>query len=112
MLAGDVHYAASFVMDYQRFTVAPSDGGAVPPDPPPASSTSRVVHFTSSAFRNAWLPAVATFARSISIAENLERAGFDGFNLGWTHITPAVFSGGDTAPGEAGCCARGCNVSR
>ena len=83
------------------------------PDPPPASSTSRVVHFTSSAFRNAWLPAVATFARSISIAENLERAGFDGFNLGWTHITPAVFSGGDTAARtRRGCCARGCNVSR
>jgi hypothetical protein len=101
ILAGDVHYAASFVMDYQRFTVAPSDGGAVPPDPPPASSTSRVVHFTSSAIRNAWLPQVATFARSISVAENLERVGFEGFNLGWTHITPGVFTGNDTAPGEA-----------
>lgn len=101
ILAGDVHYAASFMMDYQRFTVAPSDGGAVSPDPPPVSSTSRVVHFTSSAFRNAWLASVATFARSISVAENLERAGFEGFNLGWTHITPAVFTGGDAAPGEA-----------
>jgi len=101
ILAGDVHYAASFAMDYQRFTVAPSDGGAVSPDPPPALSTSRVIHFTSSAFRNAWLPWVAAFARSISVAENLEQAGFEGFNLGWTHITPPVLSGGDTAPGEA-----------
>jgi hypothetical protein len=101
ILAGDVHYAASFALDYQRFTVAPSDGGAVSPDPPPASSTSRVIHFTSSAFRNAWLPWVAAFARSISVAENLEQAGFEGFNLGWTHITPPVLSGGDTAPGEA-----------
>jgi hypothetical protein len=101
ILAGDVHYAASFVMDYQRFQVPTDDGGVAPSDPLPSSSTSRVVHFTSSAIRNAWLPAVATFARSIGIAENLERAGFGGANLGWTRITPPVFTGGDLAAGEA-----------
>jgi hypothetical protein len=101
ILAGDVHYAASFVMDYQRFTVPPSQGGVPPSDPAPSSSTSRVVHFTSSAIRNAWLPQIAAFARSIGIAENLERAGFGGANLGWTRITPPVFTGGDQAAGEA-----------
>ncbi len=101
ILAGDVHYAASFVMDYQRFTVAPSDGGVPPNDPPPHSSSSRVVHFTASAFRNAWQPRVATFARSISVAENLERIGFAGASLGFTRMTPPALTGGDDAAGEA-----------
>jgi hypothetical protein len=101
VLAGDVHYAASYAMDYQRFTVAPADGGVPPTDPPPRSSTGRVVHFTSSAIRNAWMPAVATFARSIGVAENLEHLGMAGSRLGWTRLTPPVLTGGDVAAGEA-----------
>ena len=55
ILAGDVHYAASYAMDYQRFDVPAADGGVPSPDPPPRSPTSRIVHFTSSAIRNAWI---------------------------------------------------------
>jgi hypothetical protein len=100
VLAGDVHYAASYAMDYQRFEVATADGGVPSPDPPPHSPTSRIVHFTSSAIRNAWMPAVATFARSIGTAENLERLGFEGARLGWHRMLPPIF-GSDDAPGEA-----------
>jgi hypothetical protein len=101
VLAGDVHYAASYTMDYQRFVVATVDGGVPSSDPPPRSATGRLVHFTSSAVRNAWMPAVATFARSIAIAENLERLGMAGARLGWNRVTPPVLTGGDIAAGEA-----------
>jgi hypothetical protein len=101
ILAGDVHYAASYVLDYQRFEVPADQGGVPPADPPPHSSSARIVHFTSSAIRNAWMPAVATFARSIGIAEHLEQLGFEGARLGWTRATPPVFPGGDVAAGEA-----------
>lgn len=102
LLAGDVHYAASFVMDYQRFTVPPDDGGVPPADPLPRSMSSRVVHFTASAIRNAWFPAVTTLVSAIGIAENLERIGFEGQRLGWTRINPPVFTDSqDVAAGEA-----------
>ena len=105
ILAGDVHYAASYTMDYTRFSVPTEDGGVAPEDPPPHSPTSRIVHFTSSAIRNAWLPAVATFANSIGLAENLEKLGFAGSRLGWHRMLPPVFGGdslgGDVATGEA-----------
>jgi hypothetical protein len=101
VLAGDVHYAASYALDYQRFVVPTDEGGVPPADPLPHSMSSRVVHFTSSAIRNAWMDRVASFARSISVAENLERIGFDGSRLGWTRITPPVFNGGDLGAGEA-----------
>ena len=100
VLAGDVHYAASYAMDYQRFAVPASEGGVPPFDPPPRSSTSRVVHFTSSAIRNAWSPWVTAFTRSIGIAEHLERIGFEGARLGWTRMLPPVL-GSDEASGEA-----------
>jgi hypothetical protein len=60
-----------------------------------------VVHFTSSAIKNGWMPAVATFARSIGVAENLEHLGMAGARLGWTRLTPPVLTGGDVAAGEA-----------
>ncbi len=101
ILAGDVHYAASYVMDYQRFEVPTDQGGVPSADPRPHSPSARIVHFTSSAIRNAWMPAVATFARSIGIAEHLEQIGFEGSRLGWTRATPPVMTEGDPAAGEA-----------
>jgi hypothetical protein len=101
ILAGDVHYAASFTMNYQRYSVPASQGGVPPPDPPPKSMTSRIVHFTASAIRNAWDPKITTFIRSISVAEKLEQVGFEGIRLGWTRITPPVLTDNDLATGEA-----------
>jgi Domain of unknown function (DUF4082)/Bacterial Ig-like domain len=101
ILAGDVHYAASFTMDYQRFSVPADEGGVPPADPLPKSMTSRVVHFTASAIRNAWDPKETTFIRSISVAEKLEQVGFEGIRLGWTRMTPPVLTGNDLASGEA-----------
>ena len=89
ILAGDVHYAASFAMDYPRYSVPASQGGVPSADPPPKSTTSRVVHFTASAIRNAW-DKETTFIRSISVAEKLEQVGFEGVRVGWTRITPPV----------------------
>ena len=66
ILAGDVHYAASFTTNYQRYTVPALQGGVPPADPPPRSTISRIVHFTASAIRNAWDPKETTFIRSIS----------------------------------------------
>jgi hypothetical protein len=63
--------------------------------------TSRVVHFTASAIRNAWDPKQTTFIRSISVAEKLEQAGFEGIRMGWNRVTPPVLAGNDPAAGEA-----------
>ena len=102
ILAGDVHYAFSASLDYHRYQVAPVDGGVTPDDPLPASPDSRVVHFTSSAIKNGWMAKVATFARSIGVAENLERFGTPRRVLGWHRITPPVFPDETPAlaPGE------------
>jgi hypothetical protein len=102
ILAGDVHYAASFVMDYQRFDVPAVLGGVPPPDPPPpGGSTSRIVNFTSSPFRNEWPHRIPALARTIGIIENIERFGFDGARLGWTRMLPPVIKGEAQASGEA-----------
>jgi hypothetical protein len=101
ILAGDVHYAASFAMDYQRFDVPAADGGVPSLDPPPRSPTSRIVHFTASAIRNQWEFRVPAFAASVGLTENLEQLGFDGIRLGWTRMTPPILTGGDEAAGEA-----------
>ncbi len=100
ILAGDVHYAASFAMDYQRFHVPADEGGVVPSDPPPSSSASRIVNFTSSALRNEWPHRVPVIVRTIGVLENLERLGFKGARLGWTRVLPPVFTGDDHAPEE------------
>ena len=97
VLAGDVHYAASFAMDYTRFEVPTVEGGVPSPDPAPKSPSSRVVHFTSSAIRNGWLDKVATFTRNIGLAENLEQLGFAGALLGWNRMDPPVFGAADRA---------------
>jgi hypothetical protein len=100
ILAGDVHYAASYVMDYQRFDVPTDDGGVPSSDPPPPGSTSRIVNFTSSPIQNEWPYRIPVIVRTIGMLENLERIGFDGARLGWTRIDPPVFTGGDLAAGE------------
>jgi hypothetical protein len=93
ILAGDVHYGASFALDYTRF---PSN---VPPgqdasQSPPSHASSRIVHFTSSAFRNSWDPLISTVVNSIGIAENVERLGMSGAMLGWKKIVPPVLAAG------------------
>jgi hypothetical protein len=100
ILAGDVHYAASYVMDYQRFDVPAVDGGVPPADPPPATASSRIVNFTSSPIRNQWPMRVPVLVRTLGLFDNLERVGFRGARLGWTRITPPVFTGDDHAPDE------------
>jgi hypothetical protein len=102
ILAGDVHYAASFVMDYQRFDVPAVLGGVPPSDPPPPGGpASRIVNFTSSPFRNEWPHRVPALARTIGIIENIEGFGFDGARLGWTRMLPPVIKGDTQASGEA-----------
>ena len=107
ILAGDVHYAASFVLDYQRYATPPPP--ATGPDPsPPGQPNSRIVHFTSSAIRNGWKPAVAALANSISVIEHLEGIGFadadevsgtmSGGRLGWSAVTPDIIA--TNAPGD------------
>jgi hypothetical protein len=99
-LAGDVHYAASYAMDYQRFDVLAVEGGVPSTDPPPLTKTSRIVNFTSSPIRNEWPMGMPMLVRTVGLLENLERVGFRGARLGWTRVTPPVFTGGDHAPDE------------
>jgi hypothetical protein len=100
ILAGDVHYAASYALDYQRFDVPAADGGVPSPDPPPPTKSSRIVNFTSSPIRNQWPYEVPALFRTIGLFENLEQVGFRGARLGWTRVTPPVFTGDDHAPDE------------
>lgn len=94
-LAGDVHFAASFVMDYQRFDVPAADGGVPSLDPPAPTATSRLVNFTSSPLHNEWPKAIPALVRTVGLIESLEPFGYNGARLGWTKLTPAVFTATD-----------------
>ena len=72
VLAGDVHYASSFAIDYQA-TGKPAV---------------RFVHLTSSAAQNAWPDAVCSFMSSVSWGRTLTRAGSPARRFAWAASTP------------------------
>lgn len=73
ILAGDVHYASSFTVDYQA-------------NGKPAV---RFVHFTSSAARNAWFPRVCSFLSSVSWARALLALELPAKRFGWNASSPS-----------------------
>jgi hypothetical protein len=76
ILAGDVHYASSFAIDYQA-TGKPAV---------------RFVHLTSSAAQNAWPDAVCSFMSSISWGRALTGAGSPARKFAWTDATPETLT--------------------
>lgn len=76
ILAGDVHYAASFCIDYQAAGKPPV----------------RFVHLTSSAAKNAWPNAVCSFMSSVSWGRSLTHAGSPARRFVWSDSTPAVIA--------------------
>jgi hypothetical protein len=81
VLAGDVHYGAAFAMDW---TAPPATGHP---------RTSRIVHFTSSAARNAWQGVVRNLMILNGMATGLQRIGFPMTRLGWSVTLPQVVEG-------------------
>jgi len=73
ILAGDVHYASSFTLDYQA-------------NGKPAV---RFLHFTSSAACNAWFPRVCSFLSSISWARGLLALELPAKRFGWNASSPS-----------------------
>ncbi len=83
ILAGDVHYGAAFTLAYERR--APS-------------RVSRIVHFTSSAMRNAWDRPVPELMNHHVWGRVLQRIGLGKRQLGWDSATPDVLA--DSPVGE------------
>jgi hypothetical protein len=73
VLGGDVHYGAAFAMDWTG-----------------SGRTSRIVHFTSSAARNAWIGTVRNLMLLNGMSVGLQRIGMPMTRLGWTATLPAV----------------------
>jgi hypothetical protein len=73
ILAGDVHYASSFSIDYQTA----------------GQSAVRFVHLTSSAAQNAWPARVCSFMASVSWGRSLTGAALPARRFGWTDATPS-----------------------
>lgn len=84
VLAGDVHYAASFAIDYQAA----------------GKPAVRIVHLTSSAAQNAWPDAVCSFMSSISWGRNLTGARSPARKFAWASSTPEPLAdlGGEWPP--------------
>jgi hypothetical protein len=83
VLAGDVHYGAAFTLAYVRR------------DP---FRVSRIVHFTSSAMRNAWGLHVPELMSHSVWGRVLQQFGLRKRQLGWDAATPEVLA--DTPVGE------------
>src|SRR6185437_4090353 len=81
VLAGDVHYGAAYTMDW---TAPPATG---------QPRTSRIVHFTSSAARNAWTGVVRNLMGLNGMSIGLQRIGVPMIRLGWRDTLPEVVSG-------------------
>lgn len=86
VLAGDVHYGAAYAMDW----TAPA-GTSEP-------RTSRIVHFTSSAARNAWVGIVRNLFALNSMSAGLQRIGLPTLRVGWTATLPPVVDDLDLEP--------------
>lgn len=76
ILAGDVHYASSFCIDYQAA----------------GKPAVRFVHLTSSAAQNAWPDAVCSVMSSIRWGRTLTNTGSPARRFGWSESTPAVIA--------------------
>lgn len=81
VLAGDVHYAAAYAMDW---TAPP---GSLEP------RTARIVHFTSSAARNAWVGVVRNLMGLNGMSTGLQKLGLPLLRLGWNNTLPEVVTG-------------------
>ena len=77
VLAGDVHYGAAFTMAYGRLD-----------DP----RVSRIVHFTSSAMRNAWDRPFPEIMNHDAWSRVLQRFGLPKRQLAWKTATPGVLA--------------------
>ena len=87
ILAGDVHYASSFTLDYQANGKNPV----------------RFAHFTSSAARNAWPDRVCSFISSVSWARNLMALELPAKRFGWNSSSPSPLdSVGNESPTMVG----------
>jgi hypothetical protein len=91
IFAGDVHYGASFVMDYATSAGA---GSA-------AASTARIVGLTSSATQNQWLAPVTAFMQRIGWSRALQGIGLPARRFGWRGLTGPPFVVDPTDPGQA-----------
>ena len=76
VLGGDVHYAGAFAMDWAG-----------------AGRTSRIIHFTSSAARNAWPGSVRNLMLLNGMSVGLQRLGMPMTRLGWRDTLPSVVDG-------------------
>jgi hypothetical protein len=83
ILAGDVHYGAAFALAYERRE---------------AARVSRIVHFTSSAMRNAWKRPFPDIMSHNVWARVLQHVGLPKRRLGWDAATPDILA--DAPVGE------------
>ena len=77
VLAGDVHYGAAFSMAYERLD---------------EHRVSRIVHFTSSAMRNAWDRPFPEIMNHDAWSRVLQRIGLPKRQLAWKAATPGVLA--------------------
>jgi hypothetical protein len=77
VLGGDVHYGAAYAMDWT------GDG-----------RTARILHFTSSAAKNAWTNGAPTYIRNLMLfndmATGLQKVGLPMVRAGWADSLPPV----------------------
>lgn len=73
VLGGDVHYGAAYAMDWTG-----------------SGRSSRIVHFTSSAARNAWIGTVRNIMGLNAMSVGLQRIGMPMVRLGWSATLPPV----------------------
>ncbi len=73
VLGGDVHYGAAFAMDWTG-----------------SGRNSRIVHFTSSAARNAWAGTIRNLMLLNGMSIGLQRIGMPMTRLGWSATLPPV----------------------
>lgn len=73
VLAGDVHYGCAYAMDWSG-----------------SGRTSRIIHFTASAAKNAWAGVVRNLMLLNGMSVGLQRLGMPMTRLGWTATLPSV----------------------
>lgn len=76
VFGGDVHYGAAYAMDWSG-----------------SGRNSRIIHFTSSAARNAWTHTVRNLMLLNGMSVGLQQIGMPMKRLGWSATLPVVVSG-------------------